>query len=236
MVDRSLNASAVALGLVMALILIALGGRFAEAAGEIGNVRLVKVWAYGTPPQTGRAPLFRADDVVSNELVETVEGGALHIRFLDDTRLRLGSSSRVTLDSFVYDPSTNAGEMVADLGEGVFRFITGKLNKEGFQVRTPVAVIGVRGTDFIVSVAASGLTIVAVLAGSVTVTARGAGGASAAASAGQSVTVNVAGQVTTGAAGPIQDTGLNENAGIGSPDDAGIAGRGGQDDQGGPSP
>ena len=224
MAVRSPNASAVALGFVMALILIALGGRSAEAAGEIGDVRLVKVWAYGTPPQTGRAPLFRADDLFADELVETVADGALHIRFLDDTKLRLGSSSRATLDSFVYDPSTNAGELAADLGEGVFRFITGKLNNEGIEIRTPVAVIGVRGTDFIVSVTASGATIVAVLAGSVTVTARGAGGASATASAGQSVAVNAAGQVATGVAGPIQDAGLNENAGIGSPDDSGVGG------------
>ena len=30
-------------------------------------------------------------------MVKTVEGGALHIRFLDNTKLRLGSSSRLTL-------------------------------------------------------------------------------------------------------------------------------------------
>ena len=229
MVDRSLNASAVALGLVVALMSIALGERSAEAAGEIGDVQRVKVWAYGTAPDTTRAPLFWADDVVLDEVVETVEDGALHIRFLDGTKLRLGSASQVTLDTFVYDPSTSAGELTADLGEGVFRFITGKLNKEGIEIRTPVAVIGVRGTDFIVSVAASGLTVVAVLAGTVTVTARGAGGASATATAGRSVTVTEAGQVTTGAAGAIQDTGLQDNAGIGSPDDAGGGGGGGQD-------
>jgi len=39
---RSPNSSAVALGLVVALISIALGGRAAEAAGEIGNVHLVR--------------------------------------------------------------------------------------------------------------------------------------------------------------------------------------------------
>ncbi len=35
--------------------------------------------------------------MVSDELVKTVEGGALHIRFLDNTKLRLGSSSRLAL-------------------------------------------------------------------------------------------------------------------------------------------
>ena len=213
MAVRSPNASAVALGLVVALILIALGGRSAEAAGEIGAVRLIKVWAYGTPPQTARAPLYRADDLFTDELVETVENGALHIRFLDNTRLRLGSASRVMLDSFVYDPSTNAGELAVDLGEGVFRFITGKLNNEGFQIRTPVAVIGVRGTDFIVSVAPDGATTVSVLEGLIEVTARGGGGDSVGVGVGQAASVSAVGQVSLGVAVSSPDPGLADDGG-----------------------
>ena len=213
MAVRSPNASAVALGFVMALILIALGGRSAEAAGEIGAVRLIKVWAYGTAPQAQRAPLYRADDLFANELVETVENGALHVRFLDNTKLRLGSSSRVTLDSFVYDPDTGAGEMVADLGEGVFRFITGKLNKEGFQIRTPVAVIGVRGTDFVVVVAPDGATTVSVLEGLVEVTARGGGGDSADVRVGRAASISAVGRVSLGIALPLTDTGLADDGG-----------------------
>ena len=207
----------------VALASIALAAGPLNAAGEVGNVHLVKVWAYGTPTGGSQQPLYRADDLFADELVETVEDGALHIRFLDNTKLRLGSASKVTLDSFVYDPNTSAGELVADLGEGVFRFITGKLNNEGIEIRTPVAVIGVRGTDFFVSVTAS-LTIVAVLSGIVTVTPRVAGAATTTVTAGQGVTVDAAGAVTVGAAGPIDDTGLRDDAGIGSPDDAGIGG------------
>lgn len=227
MAVSSPNASAVALGFVMALILIALGGGSAEAAGEIGAVRLVKVWAYGTAPQAQRAPLYRADDLFADELVETVENGALHVRFLDNTKLRLGSSSRVTLDSFVYDPDTGAGEMVADLGEGVFRFITGKLNKEGFQIRTPVAVIGVRGTDFVVVVAPDGATTVSVLEGLVEVTARGGGGDSAGVGVGQAVLVSAVGQVSLGAASSLPDPGLADDGGRSPQSGGGGGGDGG---------
>ena len=75
----------VAIGVAVALIMAALGVNAAWTAEEIGNVNLVKVWAYGTPPQTSREPLYRADDVYVDEVVETVENGALHIRFLDST-------------------------------------------------------------------------------------------------------------------------------------------------------
>ena len=219
----------------VALASIALAAGPLNAAGEIGNVHLVKVWAYGTPTGGSQQPLYRADDLFADELVETVEDGALHIRFLDNTKLRLGSSSMVTLDTFVYDPSTSAGELTADLGEGVFRFITGKLNNEGIEIRTPVAVIGVRGTDFIVLVTSIS-TIVAVLSGSITITPRVADAATTTVTAGQGVTVDAAGDVRSGAAGPIDDTGLHDNAGIGSPDDAGIGGGRDKEQSSSPSP
>ena len=129
---------------IAVVVTIAFAVQTAQAAQEIGEVRVVKGFAYGTPPGASRGPLYRWDDVFADEVVETIKDAGLHVRFLDNTKLRIGSSSRVTLDSFVYNRDTSAGEMVVDLGEGVFRFITGKLNKEGFQVRTPVAVIGVR--------------------------------------------------------------------------------------------
>ena len=44
---------------------------------------------------------------------KSLEDGALHIRFIDDTKLWLGSASRATLDSFVFGPNSGPGEMVA---------------------------------------------------------------------------------------------------------------------------
>ena len=219
----------------VALASIALAAGPLNAAGEIGNVHLVKVWAYGTPTDGAQQPLYRADDLFADELVETVEDGALHIRFLDNTKLRLGSSSVVTLDSFVYDPSTSAGELTADLGEGVFRFITGKLNKEGIEIRTPVAVIGVRGTDFIVSVAPDGATTVSVLEGLIEVTALIGSGAWTSVGVGQAASVSTGGQVSLGVAVSSPDPGLaygggrsQTGGGAGSGEGGSSGGQGGQ--------
>jgi hypothetical protein len=125
---------------------------------EIGDVRRVLIWAYGTPPTAARRDLYERSKVVANEVVETVENGALHLRFSDGSEFRVGPASRATLDSFVYNPSTNAGEMVLTMVRGTFRFISGRLNKQNLRLVTPTAAIGLRGTDIFIHVAADGTT------------------------------------------------------------------------------
>ena len=129
------------------------------AAVDIGVVRAVTLAAYGTPPAESRKALYKRDDVFTREVVETVRNGALHLTFDDDTSFRLGASSRATLDKFIYDPDSKAGEMTLNLKEGIFRIKTGKLKKEGIRVVTPVAVITVNGTDFIVEVRARDIRV-----------------------------------------------------------------------------
>ena len=99
--------------------------------------------------------------------------------FLDKSIFRLGAASRATLDKFVYDPDSKAGELTLNLKEGIFRVTTGKMKKEGILVVTPVAVITVVGTDFIVTdfivQVLAGLIRVVVLAGEVNISPTVAG-------------------------------------------------------------
>ena len=219
MMVKSLAAS-----LVWAAVSLAVGAPAAMAAGEIGNVELIREWAWGTPPEGAKETLYRTDTAETNELVETIVNGALHLQFLDQTSLRLGSASQVTLDRFVYDPDTGAGEMVLDLGEGVFRFITGKLDKRGIQLRTPVALIGIRGTDLVVRVGADGTTTVYMFRGSSVVTAL-RGGETAGLGVAMGVSVDPTGTVTEGVGPPTFDVGLADTAG-GLPTSEGGGGRG----------
>ncbi len=223
MMGKALTAS-----IALAVVSLSFGAPAAMAAGEIGNVELIREWAWGTPPEGVKETLYRTDTVVTDERVETIVNGALHLQFLDDTRLRLGSASQVTLDSFVYDPDTRAGEMVLDLGEGVFRFITGKLDKRGIQLRTPVALIGIRGTDLVIHVTADGTTTVYMFRGSCVVTAL-RGGKSAGLGVAMGVSVDPTGKVTEDVGPPTFDVGLADNAG-GRPTSEGGGGSGNDND------
>jgi trimeric autotransporter adhesin len=208
-----------------ALCLVTAAPTFAQT---VGNVNLVKVWAYGRDSGNANwADLYQSDPVLMAQALRTPIGGAMHVRFTDDTDLRLGSEAEIVVDRFVFNPSTGVGALQAEIGKGVLRFITGRMRKDGVRIGTPAAVIGVRGTDFIVQVAGDGTTTVQVIEGEVTITPRG-GGETASIPAGQTAQVAMAAtSVAVGVAPPAADPGVSENGGEGGDDGASDGGGGG---------
>jgi FecR protein len=92
------------------------------------------------------APLTAGEDVFRNEIVKTGVDSTAKLVFLDSTNLGVGPVSRVTLDQFVYVGEMNGQKMTVNLVRGVFRFTTGKLDKNAYLISTPLASVGVRGT------------------------------------------------------------------------------------------
>ena len=77
--------------------------------------------------------------------------GRLQVTFRDNTVLTLGEKASVVIDRYVYAPDRDVGETVLQATKGVFRFASGRikgLKRSNIAVSTPVADIGVRGTDF----------------------------------------------------------------------------------------
>lgn len=187
--------------------LLALWAAPVEAAERIGRVEHVEIWATGTPERGTTRAKHIGHGVEARETVATVEGGALHLIFLDRTELRLGSDATVLLDSYVYDRA-RGGEAVLQVTRGITRFITGRLGMGQLRVRTPAVEIGVRGTDFSVWVEADGRTTIWVNDGAISVQPL-AGGAAAAVGQGETVAVTIGGTaVQRGAPRPLTDRGL----------------------------
>ena len=100
----------------------------------------------------GTAGLAVGSQVFVDDVIVTGDDARLIIKFADDSTLTLGEDARIIVDQLVYD--TNAGELaqVLDVVQGVFRFATGRVGKQNpsaVAVNTPVATIGIRGTEFI---------------------------------------------------------------------------------------
>lgn len=141
------------------LTAILAAGSFAWAATdpEIGVVFQPEYrGALGVTLEAPERELHFTDPVYLDEVVITGSESSTALQFLDETRLQVGANSRVVLDRYVYDPDTGTGEATISFGTGVFRFITGQMNKDAIELRTPTAVMAVRGTKLIILVEEDG--------------------------------------------------------------------------------
>src|SRR5271155_4170297 len=162
---------AVALGcLLLGAGLTAPGVR---ADQRIGVDSAVNPSATGIPPGALPRRLVLGQDVVFNERITTEDQGQTQILFVDESTLSVGPNANMVIDQFVYDPNAGAGQLVASLGRGGFRFVGGKLSKQDNAVtmRPPTATIGIRGGVMLIDQAANGrLDVIFVYGKGVTIT------------------------------------------------------------------
>jgi hypothetical protein len=90
--------------------------------------------------------LHTGDAVFQNQVLVTDGSGSAQFLFIDETVFSIGPNSHVTLDEFVYNASQGTGQVLLNVSQGAFRFITGSAAPESYTVRTPTATIGMRGT------------------------------------------------------------------------------------------
>jgi hypothetical protein len=120
-----------------------------SAAEAIGTVSRIQGDASGINSGTTRALGLNAS-VFLGEVVTTAPAARLEITFHDDTRLTLGGTAKLTLDRYIFDSGTGRGTLKFAVA-GAFRFVSGRLSKlarSDVNVTTPVATIGIRGTEF----------------------------------------------------------------------------------------
>jgi hypothetical protein len=132
---------------VLTLLVPAILGFAAAASAEtVGEATRIQRFAYQTPPQASKAPVYRLDPVVRNAQLETVPSGALEVTFTDGSRMTLGSSSVVVVDQYVYGGTQGAGGQTLKMTRGLFRFVSGSMPKDQVKLQTPKVTIGIRGT------------------------------------------------------------------------------------------
>ena len=151
----------------------AIGAVSPVLADPIGSATRINPSVTGTA--SGRASAIAVgDDVVQNETVQTGPAGEAKLRFIDSTDLSVGPGSNIKLDKFVFAGGGTASSVVMSTSRGAFRFTTGNSAHEAYQINTPAAAIGVRGTQFSFTVRNGRLNL-DVLQGVVIVCPRGKG-------------------------------------------------------------
>ncbi len=97
-------------------------------------------------------PLKKGSRLQKSDRLLTDRDSRLRFRLVDGSIITLGENSEFDLVSYQFDPKVRANNKAEfKLTNGVFRFISGLITKQDnpdLQVITPVATIGIRGTDF----------------------------------------------------------------------------------------
>ncbi len=146
-----------------ALLLLLLGaaGGWARAAEPVADVTF----------SIGQSQVLRADQhlVVTRgmalevgDIIETPEGGHVHLHFVDGAFVTIRPSSRLIIRQYSYDAAHPEQSTVKlELEKGTARAISGAAAhaaQDRFRLNTPLVAIGVRGTDFVTQVRAGAVT------------------------------------------------------------------------------
>ena len=90
----------------------------------------------------------RGKRTFANEAVRALEASSASIRLDDGTVLDVGPNSEITLDSFIYDPKRGEQRLSLRFLSGIVRFTTGSMEKQAYEINTPVGSLTIRGTEF----------------------------------------------------------------------------------------
>ena len=124
----------------------------ARAADPIGQVKTasgeVTVLRAGATSKLGIG-----DHVFQSDVVATGHDGTVGVTFADNTMMSLGPDSRLSLDQFSFDTTTHVGAFDSSLTAGTLAVKSGQIVKqtpEAMHIKTPGALLVVRGTEFVV--------------------------------------------------------------------------------------
>ena len=131
--------------------LMATGSAFAADVGQVKVAHgTVAIERGGERMAAAVGTAVRAADVIV-----TGADGAAGITFNDNSLVSVGPSSVFAIDKYAFDTTTYAGEFQGTLSKGRLAAVSGKMVKqspESMKIRTPSAIMGVRGTEFVVQV------------------------------------------------------------------------------------
>ena len=147
-VRRGLLVGAMAIG-----VSFAAGASYAADA-PIGQIKTV----------SGDAAIQRAGQrvaakvggaVYDKDVIVTGADGTIGITFSDNTVMSAGPNSEMALEDYRFDSSNFNGAMLTDMRRGTLSVVSGDIARSSpgaMKIKTPTAILGVRGTRFVVQV------------------------------------------------------------------------------------
>ena len=124
---------------------------YAEETLTIEKQLVGIVGAISGTVKTETRELKEGDKIYLNETIYAAQGSGTQILLLDQSTFTVGEDSEVVMDTFIYDPKTNDGKIVASVKQGSLKVISGLISQkdpDALTVTVPEGTLGSRGTEF----------------------------------------------------------------------------------------
>ncbi|MEO8303623.1 MAG: FecR domain-containing protein [Betaproteobacteria bacterium] len=131
----------------------AVGAVASVDATDIGQVKVAK-GQVSIERGTQLLPGTAGARLQTGDVLKTGADGSVGLTMTDNSLLSAGPNSILSLDRYEFDSTTSQGQFDASLSKGSLAVISGRIAKqspEAMKVRTPASILGVRGTEFVVS-------------------------------------------------------------------------------------
>lgn len=131
-------------------------GNVVSVAGNAAITRQGKVFI----PSTG-------SDIYSSDTITTDSTGRIRVLFIDNSVINIGPGSSINMER--YESSLLKRQVLLSMLKGKARFLISKVSGifNSYDIRTVTAIIGIRGTDFIIDIPGEDSTKLYVIDGSV---------------------------------------------------------------------
>ena len=138
------------LTLIIALLVTSFSLQASEKI-EIEKQLIGVLGAISGKVKTTTRELKIGDKIYLGETIIAGSNSGTQILLLDQSTFTLGSDSEVLMDTFIYDPETNDGKIIANVKQGSLKVISGlisKKNPDSLTIKVPEGTLGSRGTEF----------------------------------------------------------------------------------------
>lgn len=128
---------------------------WAGGAEVVARVALAVGEAYRIGPQNERYLISVGAELREADTIATGQSGIIILAFIDQARLAMRPNTELVIRRYRIDPAGVDTDLDIALVRGVVRQISGsaaQAQPERYRLNTPIAVIGVRGTDFIAKI------------------------------------------------------------------------------------
>ena len=137
----------------ISIAVLALGLALPAHAADIGQIKVAK----------GQVTIERGGQAIAatpgarlqaGDVLKTGADGSVGLTMSDNSLLSAGPNSVLSLDRYDFDSTTSQGQFDTTLTKGSLAVISGRIAKqspEAMKVRTPASILGIRGTEFVVS-------------------------------------------------------------------------------------